>query len=382
MMKAAIYARKSTDQNGVGDEHKSVPRQVDHAKAYARDKGWTVDERYIFTDDGISGAEFKNRRGFLRLMSALNPKPPFQVLIMSEESRLGREMVQTMGALGQLVAAGVRIHYYLEGKERTLDSPVEKMMMALETFGADMERDKASQRTRDAMVRKARAGHVTGGRCFGYDNHRIEAGHVERRVNPEQAAVVRRIFELCVQGHGKVAIAKTLNEEGALAPRSQQGRPRAWAASSVRAVLYRELYRGVIVWNKTQKRDSWGRVKQTARPEEEWLRIPAPNLRIVSDKLWEAAHARLEQTRGGLPPLDQGEALGPSPQRHRFTVSAHRAGPMWSLWWLAGEADPFPWSRREQDAHGLLRVQLLLPEREDGVPRTGWRCHSSPRTTP
>ena len=41
-MIAAIYARKSTEQNGVSDEEKSVTRQIDHAKAYAARKGWTV----------------------------------------------------------------------------------------------------------------------------------------------------------------------------------------------------------------------------------------------------------------------------------------------------------------------------------------------------
>src|SRR5215472_11082595 len=41
-MIAAIYARKSTDQNGVGDEDKSVTRQIEHTKAYAEKKGWTV----------------------------------------------------------------------------------------------------------------------------------------------------------------------------------------------------------------------------------------------------------------------------------------------------------------------------------------------------
>lgn len=43
-MIAAIYARKSTEQNGVADEQKSVSRQVDHARAYAQRKGWAVDE--------------------------------------------------------------------------------------------------------------------------------------------------------------------------------------------------------------------------------------------------------------------------------------------------------------------------------------------------
>ena len=41
-MIAAIYARKSTEQTGVSDEEKSVTRQIEHAKAYATRKGWTV----------------------------------------------------------------------------------------------------------------------------------------------------------------------------------------------------------------------------------------------------------------------------------------------------------------------------------------------------
>ena len=54
-MIAAIYARKSTDQNGIGDEEKSVTRQIEHAKAYATKKGWSVAEDYVYVDDGISG---------------------------------------------------------------------------------------------------------------------------------------------------------------------------------------------------------------------------------------------------------------------------------------------------------------------------------------
>ncbi len=87
---AAIYARKSTEQNGVNDQEKSVTRQIEHATAYATKKGWTVVENHIYVDDGISGAEFVKRPGLARLMNALKPKPPFQMLVMSEESRLGR----------------------------------------------------------------------------------------------------------------------------------------------------------------------------------------------------------------------------------------------------------------------------------------------------
>ena len=74
-----------------------------------------------------------------------------------------------------------------------------------------MEREKARQHTYDAMLRKARAGHVTGGLVYGYDNIPVMSGildlqgrpkrdHVERRINDRQATVVRHIFELCAHG--------------------------------------------------------------------------------------------------------------------------------------------------------------------------------------
>ena len=107
-MIAAVCARKSTDQSGVADEAKSVTRQIEHAKAYAARKGWTVAAEHVYVDDGISGAEFDARPGFLRLMNALKPRAPFQVLIMSELSRLGREQLETGYAVKQLSQAGVR----------------------------------------------------------------------------------------------------------------------------------------------------------------------------------------------------------------------------------------------------------------------------------
>jgi site-specific DNA recombinase len=124
-MHAAIYARKSTVQTGVADEEKSVTRQIDQATAYATRNGWTVAPDHIYSDDGISGAEFANRPGFLRLINALTPAPPFQVLIMSEESRLGREAIETAYALKQLVTAGVRVFFYLENRERHCQVDVE-----------------------------------------------------------------------------------------------------------------------------------------------------------------------------------------------------------------------------------------------------------------
>jgi hypothetical protein len=51
---------------GITDEQRSVARQVEHAQTYAARKGWRVLDEHVYVDDGISGAEFANRPGFLR----------------------------------------------------------------------------------------------------------------------------------------------------------------------------------------------------------------------------------------------------------------------------------------------------------------------------
>ena len=260
MIAAAIYARKSTEQLGICDEEKSISRQIEHARAYAARKGWTIAEDQVFADDGISGAEFVKRPGFLRLMNALKPRPPFQVLIMSEESRLGREQIETSYSLKQILDAGVRVFFYLEDKERTLDNAMDKVMLSLTNFAAEMEREKASQRTYDAMFRKAQALHVTGNKVFGYDNIPVYGDdtnadgtprrqHVVRKINPQQAKVVVTIFELYASGFGLARIAKSLNEDRKAPP---HGGRLGWCPTALRDILQRDLYRGVVLWNRTQ----------------------------------------------------------------------------------------------------------------------------------
>ena len=306
-MIAAIYARKSTEQNGAPEEAKSITRQVQHAREYAIRKGWRVEDQHIYSDDGISGAEFEKRPGFIRLMNALKPKPAFQVLIMSEESRLGREQIQTAYALQQLTTSGVRVWFYLTDQERKLDTATDKIMSALSGFASEIEREKAQQRTYDTMVRKAKAGHVTGGRVFGYTNvdvgvtldasGRPKRSHVELRINETEAAIVRRIFRLYADGHGFTSIAKTLNAEGAPCPRPWTAdRPRGWVSTSVRQILLRRLYVGERVWGRTKNRAP-GTHTPRRRPEQEWLVIPVPHLQIVPHSLWDEAQTRWQNIR-------------------------------------------------------------------------------------
>src|SRR5262249_19343199 len=321
-MIAAIYARKSTEQGGVPDDAKSVARQIEHARLYAARNGWTVADEYIYIDDGISGAEFLKRPGYLRLMNALKPRPPFQALIMSEESRLGREQIETAYALKQIVDAGVRLFFYQEDRERTLETPMDKAMLSLATFAAETERDKARLRTYDAMIRKARARHVTGGKVYGYDNLEIlspepsAAGrgkrlYVVRRINQDQAAVIRRLFESYASGLGLTRIAKTLNAHHVPPPRNDG---KGWAPTAIREMLYRPLYRGELVWNRSQRISRGGTKKQRRRPETEWLRLGAPHPRIRAETLWRAVPERLERHQQAYPRRWGGGLLGRVPQ--------------------------------------------------------------------
>lgn len=320
-MNAAIYVRKSTAQTGMSEDARSIERQRTRALDYATRHSWTVSDEHVYEDDGISGAEFERRPGFQRLKETLKRRSPFEVLIVMDASRLGRESIETAHILKQFSLAGVRIFSYLDDREIVVDGLMDKMKLAFTGLMDEGERYRAQQRTFDALYRKAQLGHVTGGRVYGYDNFEVVSSvldpygrpkrdHVERRINEEQATVIRKIFNLCAGGKGMVTIARQLNDEGLSAPRNSQGRQVSWSPSSVRSVLFRRLYIGEVIWNKTKKRNAWGQQQQKKRPEKEWLTIPMPQLKIISESEWKAAHDRLDATRSTYLRGTKGELWG------------------------------------------------------------------------
>ena len=235
-------------------------------------------------------------------MNALKPRPPFQVLVMSEESRLGREAIETAYALKQLVTAGVRVFFYLEDRERTLDSPTDKIMLSLTAFADELEREKARQRTYDAMLRKARAGHVTGGpRVRLRQRRRPRRGRASGRTSSAGSTTTKppscgASSTLCAAGMGCARSRSA--ERGARAGAARAAGPavRLGAVIGPRGALSGALPRRHRLEPDAEAQRLGPRAR-SVKAATDWITIEAPQLRIVSEAHWLAAHGRLEHTR-------------------------------------------------------------------------------------
>lgn len=187
-MIAAIYARKSTDNEA------GTARQVEIARDFIAAKGWTVAEPHVYTDNDISGAEF-DRPGLNALLAAVARKPRgFEVLVMMDASRLGREQSETLSLQIRITKAGARIFHYQDNVELKVGTATEKMMAQIPNFGHEHFLEQIGLKTSSALLKKAAQGHVCGNRLYGFRNvHQNvtangEHTHVLREPEPEQAA--------------------------------------------------------------------------------------------------------------------------------------------------------------------------------------------------
>jgi hypothetical protein len=210
-------------------------------------------------------------------------------------------------------------------------------MSNIQGFADETHREQTSERVHEAHSRLHHAGHVVGGRVFGYRNQDVYNGvdlhgrplrsHVERVIDPIEATVVQRIFEMYDSGLGLKRIAKLLTLEGAAAPKHYRRTDGlepivGWAPSTVRGVLTRETYRGVVVWNKTRKRNTWGKWAPSDRPESEWIRASADHLRIIEEPLWKRVESRRQEVEGKAVRFESGRISGRPPKHAAVNLLA------------------------------------------------------------
>ncbi len=280
-MIAAIYARKSRPDEGRHETEKSVTRQKDEARAYIERMGWTRGP--VFEDDAISGKHGEDRRpGLKALLAAAEQEPrPFDVVVMAADDRLMRD--QWKSALTLPPPRGGRAPVLLSGRSRGAtrrrDGPLHGRRPEL---SSEMYRESVTRHMTDALKRKAKAGHVHGGRVFGYDNVRVD-GHVERQINATEAPVVRRIFAQYAKGLTPKRIAADLTAANAPTPGRAGGwtTGTAWTKASVREVLFRETYRGVMLSRWGDRDHSRGQAGATPHRRAAVGRRPRPARRAA-----------------------------------------------------------------------------------------------------
>lgn len=287
-MRAALYARKSNDQEkGASGASLSIERQRELAQAFAEGKGWTVDPAHVYQDDALSGADFTNRGGLRALLGAAKAGA-FDVLVMMDESRLGREMFETGWVLKQLTDAAVRVWYYQDNREARLDTAIDKAMESFRNFGSELHLEKIRKNTREGLRSRVAGGYWAGGALsYGYRQVR-EGGRTVLKVHPEHAAVVRGIFDMAAEGKGAHSIARTLNVSQTPGPSGGQ-----WGRTTLSSLLRNPIYRGQPVYGKRRMTDRGGMRVSVPALESDRIARQDEALRIVSEETWGKVQAQL-----------------------------------------------------------------------------------------
>lgn len=279
-MRAALYLRRSTDEQA-----DSLDTQEDLGRRFAAARGLTITARYT---DTASGAEWAadRRPDLWRLLTDARGRA-FDVLVIRDESRLGRDTLRLPLYLSDLADAGVRVLCYATGEALAVDTPTAQLVTTIRSYAAAQERAAIASRTRDALERRARAGLVAGGECYGYTRERRADG-VHLVICEPEATLVRRIFRDAGAGQGVRGIAHALNAEGVPPPRAGS---RGWAPSCIHAILHRERYLGRLTWGATAKGYRGGTKVRTDSPERV-LTVERPELAIITAEQWAAVHDR------------------------------------------------------------------------------------------
>lgn len=307
--RAAIYARYSTDLQSVT----SITDQIRLCHRIAEDNGWMVVE--IFTDDAISGGTHL-RPGFQKLQQAAQ-NGDFDIIVSEALDRLSRDQEHSAGLYKQMCFLDIDIVTKLEGKINEMHIGLGGTMNAL--FLKNL-----GQKTHRGLEGRVEAGKSGGGRSYGYtvDRQSLADGTFTRGeliLCPEEAAVVRRIFNAYDSGQSARAIAVALNAEGVPAPRSGKGTG-TWSFSTIAGnwkrgtgILNNELYNGERVWNRQRyiKDPNTGKRQARLNPEHEWVRNAMPDLRLIDQDLWHRVKVRQGAIRETLTDAQRGNNSNP-----------------------------------------------------------------------
>lgn len=240
-LRVAAYARVSSDSD---DQINSYIAQVDFYSKYisAREDWELVD---IYADEGISGLEARKRDDFNRMMEDCRAGKIDRVLVKSI-SRFARNTKEYIQFVRELLRLGVAIRFEKENID-TGEMTTEQIAQIYGAF-AQMESTSHSGNMRTSMrIRMEKGLFVPPTAPYGY----CLAGR-DLEVVPEEAQVVRWIYDAYLNGKGKDDIAGELNRLGV-----NRGHDRKkWYPSTVNYILTNISYTGDMIWQKTFATDT------------------------------------------------------------------------------------------------------------------------------
>jgi site-specific DNA recombinase len=278
--KAVIYARFSSDLQ----KERSIDDQVALCREFASRQEWEIVG--VYADRAVSGTSIHGRTEYRRMCDYAEARR-CDIILAEDLDRLGRKQADTSSLRERMEFLGVEVHTVADGKITKLHSGLRGLMSELFVDNLRVHIKRGQQ----GVVREGR---YPGGRAYGY---RPTAKPGVFEIVPEEADIIRRIYDLYAAGETPRGIAAALNRDRVPPPRGD-----VWNASTINGndkrgngILHNTLYVGRPFWNKSHKvRDpDTGRRVNRLNPQSEWLQLDIPHLRVISDEVFTAAQERV-----------------------------------------------------------------------------------------
>lgn len=273
--RVAAYCRVSTD---LSEQEESYERQISYYENLIKgNPDW--DFAGIYADRGCSGTSMKSRPAFRQMMqAAINGR--IDLILVKSISRFSRNAVECEQAIQTLAAANVEVRFEKEGIH-SLDPSAGFVFSLLAAVAQDESRS-ISENVRWRYTNRFAKGdyNIGSNRIFGYDS-------VNGKLVPnERAWVVKRIFELYLQGESLAAIEKVLASSGVLGLYAQQPIKR----SAILSILRNETYVGD---KRLQKKPPTDFLTKRPDPNVSYY-LTDDHEAIIDRGAWEQAQALLD----------------------------------------------------------------------------------------
>ena len=248
----ALYCRLSLE-DGKDNESMSISNQKLLLKDYAEKNGMFNCEYYV--DDGFTGRNF-NRPAFRRMISDIEAGK-ISCVITKDLSRLGRNYIES-GSYMEVFFPKHNVRYIAITDNYDSVNKQEMDIAPFKNILNDMYSRDISKKVLAGRMTRSRQGKFCGGQPpLGLMRDPDDNGHLI--IDAETAPVIRRIFDLALDGMGNMKICKVLMEERIPITRMQTGTDcdvnyYAWSGSRISTILRNPFYKGAHVVCKTHQK--------------------------------------------------------------------------------------------------------------------------------